>query len=660
MKHNSKLLRLYKMRIQPKLLFTITGIFLFAIGLQAQWSTNTAVNNAICTATGQQNNPVITSDGAGGAIIAWSDVRGTDENIYAQRIDVNGVVQWTTNGVVICNASGGQNAPKIVSDGAGGAIITWMDLRGVNYDVYAQRVDASGSVLWTTNGVAICTAANSKALAVITTDDAGGAIITWRDRRNGPPKGPLDIYAQRVDASGAIQWTVNGEPICTQAASQDNPTIAPDGQNGAIIAWDDMRNASGGNDIYAQHVSGTGTMLWTVDGIPVCTNSGNQTWAQALADGAGGAIIAWHDERSGNTDIYAQQVDGSGTTGWTANGISVCSATQAQAWPRLISDNAGGAILTWHDNRTDPDGDIYAQHISSAGMASWTTNGVAICTESSEQRLPSITASGAGAIIAWYDGRNGYTDIYGQRINSSGAGQWTTDGIAISSATREQWNTEIISSPCGGAIVTWPDNRDVLTGDDGQVYAQRVNADGTIGAYVALNLSFTLTHIECGEPNSGAIDLTVSGGTAPYTFSWTGSGVNPTSEDQSGLAPGIYTVLVTDAVGCTTEAEVEILDCEQRLAGKSAILTEVKGDIGVSVQPNPASHYFNLRVKSNDFVNAMNIRIFNTNGKIIMEFRRVTAGSMLMINSEKWTAGVYYAEVIQGGKREVIKMVKVN
>ena len=82
--------------------------------------------------------------------------------------ELTGAPQWAANGVAVCTAGDNQFDPRLVSDGLGGAIVTWEDRRsGSSYDIYAQRVDAAGATWWGTNGTAVSTAANSQVDAEI-------------------------------------------------------------------------------------------------------------------------------------------------------------------------------------------------------------------------------------------------------------------------------------------------------------------------------------------------------------------------------------------------------------------------------------------------------------------------------------------------------------
>lgn len=143
--------------------------------LNAQWSTNPAVNNSISTANNTQYKQKIVSDGSGGAIITWVDYRTGDGVIYVQKIDHSGIARWTTNGIAVSTISSNQYSPAIISDGFGGAIITWTETRtGVSIDIYAQKINASGIVQWTANGVAITTISSDERTPEIVGDGIGG------------------------------------------------------------------------------------------------------------------------------------------------------------------------------------------------------------------------------------------------------------------------------------------------------------------------------------------------------------------------------------------------------------------------------------------------------------------------------------------------------
>ena len=435
----------------------------------ALWQEN---GNPICTAPDDQDEVRVTSDGEGGAVLVWED-----NQIFAQRVDSSGAMMWDMDGISICTARSTERYPRVVSDGAGGAIIAWEDYRGSligGKNIYAQRVDASGNLVWSPLGVAICTATGDQFSPRVVPDGQGGAIIVWRDCRDGSSN--ADIYVQRVGPLGVVKWSGNGVAVCTASGDQDSPEIVSDGAGGTIVAWQDFRSNSD-YDIYAQLVDSSGVAKWTGGGVAISAASGNQTRPQIATDGAGGAIITWRDSPGGSGDIYAQRVNGSGTVQWVANVVPICTAMGDQDQPEIVSDGAGGAIITWHDMRNLDNYDIYAQLVDSLGVVRWVGNGVGICVEEYGQMDPTITSDGAGgAIVTWRDYRNAnHWDIYAQRVDTSGVEGWTVGGVPVCMEIDNQFYPRIVSDGAGGAIIGWEDHRG---GGDYDIYAQRLTADG--------------------------------------------------------------------------------------------------------------------------------------------------------------------------------------
>ena len=447
-------------------------IFLMGLmGLFLGWNSDPTVNTPVCTESGMQSVLRIVTDGSGGSIIVWRDGRNGNYDIYAQRLNASGIEQWTPGGVAVCGNAGGQYAPAIVPDGSGGAVITWYDYRDLNADIYVQRVNSAGNVLWTANGVAVCTAFGEQYDPVIAPDGDGGAIIAWYDFRYGD----ADIFVQRVNSTGNPVGTPNGTAVCLAADNQVNPVIVSDGSVGAIITWTDYRSGSG--DIYAQRMGLGSLPLWTADGMAVCTAAGEQYDVMLTPDGDGGAIIAWTDSRGGNADIYSQRVNYSGIVQWTANGVAVCAASGDQYEPMLTPDSSGGAVIAWRDIR-GVRYDIYTQRLDSGGNSLWTVDGVAVCAAADDQLDPVIVSDGSGGgVVTWYDYRSGTLDIYAQRVDGNGNTRWTADGVAVCSEADNQIHPVITSDGSGGAIIAWEDCRNGLE----DIYAQRVCGDGSLG-----------------------------------------------------------------------------------------------------------------------------------------------------------------------------------
>lgn len=509
--------------------------------LIAQWSGDPSVNVRLASGAVFEVRQVrMISDGAGGAISTWADLRTGASVVYAQHVDASGVVLWATNGERVCNSSGQQFTPDIATDGAGGAIICWGDNRGQFITVYAQRLDGAGNLLWGSAGTPVGIGSGNQDLPAIVEDAAGGAIVVWQDfRDDSTGSGNINLYAQRMNASGNRIWNQNDVPVSVAALQQNNPVIVSNGGGGAIVVWEDYRGGTQSSDVYGQNIGSAGSALWTPNGEVLCRAVNYQVNIKALADGAGGAYAVWTDLRGGQTgDIYGQHVTSSGVVQWSGDGTVICGIPTDQLNPEIVSDGAGGSVVSWLDNRPGVY-NLYAQRLNSSGVAQWQVNGIPVTpSPNSTQIDQKMVSDGSGnTIVVWADSRPGQVyDIYAQKLNPAGAQQWVTIGLPICNAPRNQDSPALVSDGSEGAIAEWVDSRD-STGEG--VYVQNIDRNGTIGTFRIVagaigsgsiapsglvlvngsaNQTFTLSPNSGSRIDSVIVDGTNIGATANYTF----------------------------------------------------------------------------------------------------------------------------------------------
>ena len=283
-----------------------------------------------------------------------------------------------------------------------------------------------------------------------------------------------------------------------------------------------------------------------------CADSNDGDLQAIIADGEEPITYAWsngantsaiHDLASG---IYAVTItDAKGNTLTLSEEILApapivieasatnpsCSGQNNGAVALAVTGGLGGYTYMWSNGSTNkdqsnlPSGFYSVTVTDQAGCSALKTmalvNGAVISAESSFIR-PSCTQANGSIDITPVGGTAPYTYL------------WSTGAT-----TQDLQNVK-----AGSYLVTITDAGGCLTR---KIYTLEENN--------TLFLQYSVTPITCTVDNAGAIDVTVHGGTGPYSFKWQDG---PTTEDRSGLTVGTYSVTVTDFIGCTAQATIGV------------------------------------------------------------------------------------------------------
>jgi len=166
--------------------------------------------------------------------------------------------------------------------------------------------------------------------------------------------------------------------------------------------------------------------------------------------------------------------------------------------------------------------------------------------------LTGICSGNAGAPVASFtasqtSGCNSLTvNFTDQSTNSPTSWSWQFTGGTPASSTQQ--NPTVTYSTPGAYTVT-------LTATNANGSNSKTSAN-YINVYTSPSTAASSVDASCPGVNNGSIDLTVIGGTSPFTYQW--SNTAATTQDISGLSPGTYTVTVTDAHSCTATRSVTI------------------------------------------------------------------------------------------------------
>lgn len=404
--------------------------------------------------------PGITGDNSGGAIVTYAVYETlTKQDYYVQRISPAGDFLWGERGVLIGSNGNGIPYSKAVSDGSGGAIVTWGEClpevpgEPPSCQTYAAKIDSEGNVQWWRH---------IPGAEKVIPDGSGGTIVAF-DNLYG------NISVLKIDAEGNLPWGEDGVSLSLTDAYLCG--IASDNSGGVIIV--DFTSQGDSYAVYAQKIDSEGTILWQTAGVQVCACYASG--GEAISDGAGGAIIAYErgipcEDGVGfcDSDICAQRIDAEGNVLSWPDGVPPCAGSSIPLTTQILADGAGGAVVFFV-----AEGGLYAQRIDADGHKLWSED-VPVCD------CIFLRTAGDGSGGAFCVSWGGMA----QRLDATGRRLWGPDGITFTTRDIEDAGLAIVPDGRGGLLISW--SGDIkwteTTWDISNVsyYVQRVNAEGNL------------------------------------------------------------------------------------------------------------------------------------------------------------------------------------
>jgi len=371
-----------------------------------------------------------------------------------------------------------------------------------------------------------------------------------------------------VSSSGATsyQWYQNsgsGFIALTNTAPYSGVTTGTLTITGATAAMNGYQYRA-----VASNTSGSATSTAATLTVVSISTTGSKTDVACNGGSNGSATVV----PSGGVAPYSYSWAPFGGTAATATGLSAgtytvtvtdnsgCQTTRTFTINQPASAVSGTTVVTNVACNGASNGSINLT--PAGGTAPYTFNwGGGITTEDR-------TGLAAGTYTVTITDANGCTATVNATVTqpaSAVSGTTVVTNVACNGAS----NGSINLTPAGGTApytfnwgggVTTEDRTGLAAGTYTVVITDANGCTATVNATVtqptALSGTVTQTNIACNGGSTGSATITVTGGTAPYTYSWSPSG--GTTATASGLAAGIYTVVVTDSKGCTLTRTVTI------------------------------------------------------------------------------------------------------
>jgi hypothetical protein len=207
----------------------------------------------------------------------------------------------------------------------------------------------------------------------VVSDGADGALVLWMDPIDGYHNS-TNMYARHLLGDGRSDpaWPSGGVPLCAQRSWRSSLMACSDGSGGAFAAWSYYAGGVTGWEAYLQHLRSDGSIdpAWPANGLLVGSGVEGQGVVAMMPDGDGGLFLALTDASSTVYRLLVQRRTSTGAVapGWPAgNGLAVYAGGANQSDGGLVSDAAGGVFVPWSEERAANADYVFAHRVTAGG-----------------------------------------------------------------------------------------------------------------------------------------------------------------------------------------------------------------------------------------------------------------------------------------------------
>ena len=472
-------------------------------------------------------------------------------DIFTVKYNSSGSVLWAKRN----GDSGDEKATSVTTDASSNiyiagyfnspnmdGLITNANSSGTTYDMFLIKYNSSGSLVGETSA-----GGSSDDFSQGVSTDASGNIfatgyfnsssITFGST-NLTNAGSSDIFIVKYDAIFNVLWAKKA------------------GGSGGDYAYSIINDGSG--NVYTSGFFGSSTITF---GSTTLTNSGifvvkydgagNALWAKDAVGGGYGTSIC----TDASANIFVAGYFGS--TPITFGSTTLTNSGGADVFTVKIAEcNFSQPTITASGSTTFCQGNSVTLSANSANSYSWNTGATTSSIPVSSSGSYSVTLTDAGGCSATSIGKNVTVNaLPTATISASSPTTFCQGGSVSLTATNGMssysWSTGASTSTIN---VSTSGNYSVTVTNSNGCSATSSGTNVTVNPNPTATISNTINE-NCFGGNNGSATISASGGTSPYSYSWTNGQTTTTA---TNLISGNYSVTVTDSKGCATTQTVNI------------------------------------------------------------------------------------------------------